>query len=373
MILAYLILHSGTISGGRSVKGGQKSMDTLSKTLLDFAITEGGCAAGIATIKTLASGPPSADLTYVHPNAKSAVVFAVPLDQKLIRPFLIKQDWLSMERNVQYANSLASGISLALANYLEMGGITSVPIPANLQYRTDTPNRIFDLYPNISHRYLAVRSGVGHFGLSGNVITLKEGAAVILGSVVTTVELTPTDPLPPEENYCDGCGICMASCVSGFVDHREKVSVTLGGIEFTYSKRRDYYRCGFVCGGFTGLHTSGQWSTWSPGRFSIPAYDGEFAKATAKALKRQIQWPAFEGGFYNTIMREIGKTRMACAHCQLVCTPNREERKHRYKMLTESGVVVQNEDGSLEAVTPQSAIKRLASMIPETHALYEDI
>lgn len=41
-------------------------------------------------------------------------------------------------------------------------------------------------------------------------------------------------------------------------------------------------------------------------------------------------------------------------------------------MLTQSGVVVQYPDGSLEAVSPEEAIDRLATMSPEHRALYEE-
>jgi len=50
--------------------------------------------------------------------------------------------------------------------------------------------------PDLSHRYLAVRSGVGWFGFSGNVITPEYGAAVILGTCVTSAELEPRTPYP---------------------------------------------------------------------------------------------------------------------------------------------------------------------------------
>ena len=346
-------------------------MNDLSKTLIDFAMSEGACAAGIATLETLEGGPPSADLSYIRSDAKSAISFAVPLDEDLIISFLKKESRLPLERNVVYTNSVASGISLSLANFLELKGISSTSVPANLRYRGEMPNGYYDLVPDISHRYLAVRSGVGCFGLSGNVITPTKGAAVILGCVVTTVDLTPTDPLPVAQNYCDSCGMCMASCASGFVDLRETVSVTLGGIEFSYAKRRDYHRCGYLCGGFTGLHPSGQWSTWSPGRFPIPQNDGEFLQATLDAIKHWSQWPEIDGGFYNPLLP--WKTRMACAHCQLVCVPDKEERKHRHEFIAKAGVVVQNSNGSLEAVSPQEANQRLSSMPPEIRALYENL
>ena len=40
-------------------------------------------------------------------------------------------------------------------------------------------------------------------------------------------------------------------------------------------------------------------------------------------------------------------------------------------MLTKSGVIVENPDGSREAVSAEEAKKRLAAMDPETRALYE--
>jgi epoxyqueuosine reductase len=58
-------------------------------------------------------------------------------------------------------------------------------------------------------------------------------------------------------------------------------------------------------------------------------------------------------------------------NCQLICHPDKDVRKYRYKLLLESGVIVQNPDGSLEAVSPEEAKKRLDEMNPEMRALYE--
>ncbi len=345
-------------------------MDEMSQFVIDFVKTEGACAAGIATVETLAGGPPSADLSYIRADAKSAISFAVPLDEEAIILSLKKESRLPLDSNLKQAVLLSNGISLALANCLELKGMPSTAIPANYRWRVDGPNGLYDLLPDISHRYLAVRSGVGYFGMSGNVITPNEGAAVTLGCVVTSAELVPTDPLPAEQNYCDRCGMCQASCASGFVDLREKVSVTLGGVEFSYAKRRDYFRCGYMCGGFNGLDSSGQWSTWSPGRFRVPENDGEFLQKTQQVIEKYVQWPAIEGGFYTPF--EPWKSRLTCAHCQLVCAPDKEERKRRYEMIKNAGVVIQNPDGSLEAVSPEEAEKRLAAMSPKVRALYEE-
>ncbi len=345
-------------------------MQEMTNRVKELAACLGAAAVGIATKETLAGGPPSVDLAYVLSEAESAVSFLVPLDQQYVEPYLSKQDQRSYERDNVRANTLVSGISFEIASYLSQKGYPSAPQTANLVYRTDTPNGPHDEKPPISHRYLAVRSGIGHFGLSGNVITKDFGAAVILGSVVTAAELIPTDPLPPEANYCDGCRLCMSSCASGYMSPDQITTVRVGGYEFRYSKRRHHNRCDYVCGGFTGLHQSGKWSTWSPGRFPIPEKDEGFLPAIREAAAAYKGRPKTKGGFFHFLMPG-NRIHFTCNNCSLVCHPDKETRKRRYKLLTQSGVVIQNLDGSLEAVSPEQGMNRLKNMPPERRALYE--
>jgi epoxyqueuosine reductase QueG len=309
-------------------------------------------------------------LTYALPEARSAIVFALPLDQGAIERFLKKEDMASANIDNRRVNVMATGIALTLSDFLMMKGFRSVPITANAVYRKDTPRGPFDEKPPISHRYLAVRSGLGHFGLSGNVITKDCGAAVLFASVVTEAELIPTDPLPPEESYCDKCRLCMAACASGLMSPDEDAIVTLGGVDFSYAKRRSYNRCDYVCGGFTGLHKSGKWSTWSPARFPIPENDDEFRGALINAAGPYFNRPKMNCGLYHPLVPG-DLLEFTCGHCQFVCHPDKKVRQERFKMLTDSGVVVQNEDGSREAVSPEEAKRRLAAMSPERRALYE--
>lgn len=346
-------------------------MENLTEIVLDQARLGGAHAVGIATVETLAGGPGSTDLSRVLPGAKSAVSFAHPLDSEAIDLFLSKKDRRAHERNNIDLNNLASGGALNLAGYLEMKGYRSFPVVANNHYRTDTPGGMLDMMPDISLRYLAVRSGVGTFGLSGNVITSRDGAAVILGAMVTTAELEPTEPLPPEDSYCDGCGLCMASCASGLMHRKEKTVVNMGGIDFEYSRRRSYLRCEYVCGGFTGLHPSGKWSTWSPGRFPIPEEDEAYLPALMNGVARYARWPDMGGGYYHVLSPY--KMYLTCGNCQLICHPDKEERKRRYNLLNGSGVVVQNEDGSLEAVSPDEAVLRMQGLAQERRTLYETV
>lgn len=344
-------------------------MEKITGRVKDLAKCYGAGAVGIVTTGMLAGGPPSTDLTYVLPNAKSAVSFAVPLDQDFIEPWFNKQSHTDHLRDNIRSNVIASGISLELANYLNQKGYPSLPLTANTAYRAESQNGRYDEIPPISHRYLAVRSGVGFFGLSGNVLTRKDGAAVILGSVITEAKLIPTEPLPGEDNYCDDCRLCKAACASGFIDGEERVTVTMGGIDFSYSKKRHHSRCDYVCGGFTGLHKSGKWSTWSPGRFPIPENDEDFYPALLDTVGPYLKRSKTDLAVFNTIMPG-DKVELTCGHCQLICHPDKEIRKRRYQMLVESGVIIQNPNGSLEAAAPQEAEERIAKMDAETRALY---
>ncbi|KKL50440.1 hypothetical protein LCGC14_2305480 [marine sediment metagenome] len=345
----------------------------LTRFAIDFALTQGACVAGVSTAETLAGGPPSTDLQYVLPGARSAVTFAIPLDVEKFERYLSKQDHAGHQEDNIRTNLLSTGIAVGLATYLDQHGYPSFGVAANAVYRKDTPRGMVDFMPDISHRYLAVRSGVGWFGLSGNVITKTHGAAVILGSVVTTAELEATDPLPPEEKYCDECRLCMASCLSGLMHKKERTTVTIGGMEFSYSKRRSYHRCDLVCGGFTGLAKNQKWSTWSPGRFPIPRKEEEFGRALVKAVARSWGRPEIEGGFHHPAMPGHRKLNFTCGNCQLICHPDREERERRRKLMVNGGVVVQQADGSLQAVSPEIAEKHLAAMGPEQRACYEDV
>ena len=191
-------------------------------------------------------------------------------------------------------------------------------------------------------------------------------------SVVTDAELVPTDFLPEEENYCDECKLCLSVCLSGYLDPVEKVTVTLGGKEFSYGKRRNNSRCLLVCMGLTGLNVSGKWSTWFPGRFKIPENDGNFVAAMPAAIQAYLKRPKFKGGVFIPIMAG-SMMEYTCANCQIVCHPDKEVRTARYKMLIESGVVIQEPDGIRRVVSPEEAKEYLNSMPLERRKLYESI
>ena len=352
------------------------SKEDLTSKVKEFPVNYGASIVGITTVETLAGGPPSTDLSYVLEGARSAVTFAVPLDEDKTRDYLGKIDRGGHQEDYTRASVIADGIAAQLASFIRQFGHDTVAVMQNLVFRTDKPGDLNHRTPDISHRYLAVRGGVGWFGFSGNVLTPDHGPNVILVSVVTAAELIPTDPLPPEDNYCDDCQACNASCPSGFFRNgkTDKVTVTIGGVDFTYAKRRSYDRCSYVCSGGTGLHASGNWSTWSPARYPIPKDDEDLAPLRKEAFVAWSERPELSGGgmqspiTYSKTKRDVTLT---CGNCMHVCHPDPEERKRRVKLLQQGGVIIQYEDGSLQSVSPQEAKEHVAAMEPERRALYE--
>jgi epoxyqueuosine reductase len=64
-------------------------------------------------------------------------------------------------------------------------------------------------------REAAVRGGVGFYGKNTMLITRRHGSWVVLGTIVTDVEL---DPTPPLDTDCGACRICIDACPTGALD-----------------------------------------------------------------------------------------------------------------------------------------------------------
>ena len=344
------------------------SREDITEVVKSMAKELGASDVGIVTTKNLEGGPESTDLEYALPGAKSAIVFAVPFDENLIEPYLSKKDF-ALNKNKINITTFARGIALEIAEFLDMIGYESKAISPNFVYRKDTPNGIRDMKPMISHRYLAARSGVGFFGYSGHILTKEHGAAIVLASVVTKADLNPTEPLKESGNYCDECKLCRAVCIPQFVSKDEKTRIEMGEEEFEYGKRGDYSKCGIVCSGFTGLHPSKKWSTWSPARLELPEKDEDFWFAMLNAVPAYLKRPKKGDYFYHPIVPGH-KLEYTCSNCQFICHPDKEVRKNRFKILRNSGVIIEDEEGNRKAVTPEAAEEIFKHMSKERRKLY---
>lgn len=345
-------------------------MAGLENEVREFLTERGAVSVGFATLETLAGGPPSADIAYMLPEARSAVSFILPMERDPIRDHLGKRDYLSNEHD-HIEKTMQSGyISKDLAKWLEGKGHRSARVFGNVSYRKiENEGGQLRLHPDLSHRYMAVASGAGSFGWSGNVGVKGYGTAVILGSVVTSAEFEPTPPIPPEESFCDNCKICASSCPSGMFHKKEEMSISIGGVTFAHSARVNYTLCALVCGGHTGLHKSGKWSSWSPGRYVISEDPKEIGDTFTRAAQNSEKWPKREvpSGFTNPGGREVNLT---CGQCQIVCWGNKEDTSENYRLLISSGCVIQRPGGKIDVLPPDDAAAEFERMDPQHRDLY---
>ena len=317
-------------------------MKVTNEIIMKYLKVEGTVHEGIATPETLKGGPPSTDLSYIMPSAKSAIMFALPLILENIEGYLGKKDRLSFETNYIRVSSLGDGIAVKLANFLKVQGYPSVPLAVNEVYRDGPPEDKRFMHPDLSLRYLCAASGVGSLGYSGNLLTNDYGPAVILGGLLTEAELEPTKPLDKSENYCDyfDCLLCCGTCPSKTLRGQELVTITMGGHEHQYGKKQGNLPCGLVCGGFTGLDSSGKWSTWATGRFSLPTTDEGVLAVAPQHLDAFNKRPPAPGGRYHTFSQN--PIYYVCSNCQLVCTRDKEERKRRNKLAPDFNTLTHN-------------------------------
>ena len=72
-------------------------------------------------------------------------------------------------------------------------------------------------------REAAARSGVGFYGKNTMLITRRHGSWVVLGTLVTDVELEPTPPLDAD---CGDCRLCIDACPTHALDEPGTLDAT---------------------------------------------------------------------------------------------------------------------------------------------------
>jgi len=308
---------------------------------------------GFTTRERLADAPPSADLGYLLPSARSAISLAVALDKPAIRAYLGKVDQMAHSRDHIASYMKLVDVSRAIQELLRDRGYEAATSWPNFEYRKGQP--FMAMVPPLSHRYVAVASGIGWIGWSGNVFTPEYGATVSLISVVTSAELEPDDPLE-QVDICKDCRLCVTSCASHFMSMEDETSVTVAGRTYTHNKRATNLRCSVTCGGANGVtDQAAKWSTWSYKVLDLPrpGDNEEFVRRVLeygknpdnRLLRAAIDIEKIEFPDYEAFAQSMATFLFTCGNCMLVCWPELEDRKENYRLLMTSGRVVKGDSG----------------------------
>jgi epoxyqueuosine reductase QueG len=368
-------------------------MISLNEKIEQFLLERGALNIGFAIRSTLEGGPSTVDIRYPLSDAESAICFALPLNKKKARSFL-RKDLPDGRRGHEEDNILtnirAYQIAVETAKYIKGLGFKAVAIFPNFKYREDVPGWEVNMIPELSLRLIAIRSGAVSLGFSGNVGLKGYGAMIILGCVVTSANLTPTNPIPQEESFCNECKLCQKVCALRMFGSDELDSITIGGYTFSCAKRVNLARCQIVCGGLSGLDKSKKWSTWSPGRYPFPESDKEVMRILATSINNALKWP--ERGdeigidvyklkhheeFLNALgddkeklVKMIKETKLTCGNCQLICWGDPKETAENYRILSNSGCVLQKENGEIIVLPYEDAERAFNEMNPKHRRLY---
>jgi epoxyqueuosine reductase QueG len=368
-------------------------LQTIRDRLMAFALNSGCNAVGVCNQEGLEGGPPSTDLTRQLEGARSAIVVSYPVDEEKLELYMGKIDHTPYQNDYIQTNNIIQGLMAEMVNQLRKfgheaevvyagntpaDGTRTDVMPQNERQRQAAelnPAKASDMMlgsiPLISQRMLAAASGVGFFGMSGNILTESHGAAISLGAVVTTADLPPTPVLPPEANYCDECNWCGNVCPTSFMSQTDFTKVKMGEHDHhKYSTREHHMRCASHMMGMTGLSENGKFGSWGPSRKQLPKDDDQLLPTVMGLAGDLMNRPQVPGGFYDA--QKGTKTNIMCSACNLVCHPEKKVRAKRMKMWIQGGVSIQREDGTIETMPLEDARAYLDAMPIEKRALYED-
>jgi len=385
----------------------KKSQTNPEKEIKQIAKDAGAVDVGISGVDRLTSNASveSMDASYLLPNAKSIISVMRPLDDDIIRNYLGKKNQPAFQKHESDTYKQLYAIGQKIVGFLKSEGHQAVVAEPNLDYRykdlaeyKKIPYKVkqflvewlgsdsifpvsafkkailpalyetsfkksidWDLTPSFSHRYGAVAAGIGYIGWSGNVLHPDYGARVLYNTVITDCELSP-DPML-EENPCDGCRICTKVCQSDFLSVKAEDRLTIGGKQFVHNKKAHNLRCIFVCAGFSGQNKHKGWSTWSPGRVTLPESDDDLEEFWKEFVKTNL-WnknyysKVFADLLYHSefglIRKKEDRLATTCGNCQLVCWQTRKQRQENYEILINSGVVEEGENFSFKVVKNKS-------------------
>ena len=335
------------------------------------------------------------DPNYLLPGAQSVVSIAVKFDDEKVRKYLSKEEYLPLCHEEGHTTKKLKKIAAKIKVFLEENGYKAFNCDCNYDYRNinktsksvvasirvliglinkekdenieltkeeektiarlkklilpglrKTPMR---LMPSLSHRCVAVASGIGRVGWSGNVITKDYGARVLLNSIITDAKLTPDKPM--ENNPCDRCKICEKSCQGGLFAKDSEETINIAGVEEIIAKRNNYAYCIAVCSSMSGQNKFKEWSTWSPFRFDdierLPLDD-----SVIDYVKNMFATGIEQGGEQaENVLRLVENTflgrndkpaedfRPTCGFCQMVCGSTMQNKKESYESIVKSGCI----------------------------------
>lgn len=394
----------------------------MEERIKDFVRGRGVEVVGIAGPERL-DGPPSLDLDYSMPGARSVVSMVLPMNTGAIYDFLAKRSPAPHNLDQFLSYQRLQRIGKELEDYLVSMGHRAKAVPLSADYRRAA--YVFRPRPAFSLRLGAMAAGIGGQGWSGNLMTREYGASIYLGAVLTDAALESDPPIPPDyfiEQYCLRCKRCVKACPTRMFVGDEEESILLNGELHRRGRRRNIDLCHISCFGLHSLSLDGRFSNWGrnwidgwlerepdPDRWLMLILDmlkrglttgDSWARFDVLRVLCSQLWPEdlMEGipevedlpedeseryEILATFIRRMGieglggyPIPMICGQCSLVCGPTLEETARRYRTLADGGIVVPGRGGEMTRVDTLEEAVELRRSFPvrvELRKLIKDI
>jgi len=325
--------------------------------------------------------PPSADPTYVMPEAQSVIAYTIAYDDDILADFMAKRAFVPFVEHKKELEIRLYTVGDRIAEYLKNLGHEAVVVHINAVYRPEPDvkdaSEAVAMIPDFSHRYAAVAAGLGRVGWSGNVLTPEYGAAVVLCSVITSAKLHE-DPLL-EENPCDGCRSCVSSCPTSMIKHRESKTIKMFGLEDEIAVKRTNNACYMGCTDYHGLSPDGKWSNWSPYRQAggLPKDDKQVDAACTASRKVDPVNDQFFNLYddYRGFIEDPDALLFSvCGYCSYVCNGPSPKRNRARHSIMKSGLTVLRLNGKRESVHDTDSVVEVPTKLgPNIAMLKSDL
>ena len=83
-----------------------------------------------------------------------------------------------------------------------------------MELRFGCTTKTFSCYVRLAEKPIARRAGLGFYGKNGVIITPRHGSYVVLGEILTDLEMEPDTALSTD---CGTCALCMEACPTGAI------------------------------------------------------------------------------------------------------------------------------------------------------------
>jgi Fe-S-cluster-containing hydrogenase component 2 len=196
--------------GGKAQAAGNSSQPLDAAELRQLVVACGADDAGLVEISRPGLDPQRDELLRYYPWTKTLVSFVVRMAREPVRGAPRSVANLEFHR----AGHEIDHIGAEIVSVLEARGIRAVNpsmgFPMEM-YRTPSYAPWV-----VSHKPIAVEAGLGHMGIHRNLIHPKFGNFVLLGTVLTELDVETYDH-PIEYNPCLECKLCVAACPVGAI------------------------------------------------------------------------------------------------------------------------------------------------------------